>query len=609
MDKPTLRERFSYWFDNKMSKGSVSLVRFLVIAFVLTLAVLTCLIMATGLNGDKSIMQVIWDNLSTIINAWMPEYSPEDSELGYTLILACGAIIGLLVTSVLIGIVTSAMEEKIMSLRRGNSPVIEKDHIVVLGFYAGEYTLLHQLILAAGSLPLTIVIGAEMERDELEEHIKDNVDVPRNVKIVCRTIDMFDPATIEKLSISTCRTIIISPTDDNTTVKALLAVSPLLQKVKDRRIRVNAITSRDENRFPPTIARKLNVMTLQTNDTLAKIIAHSCTQSGLSEVFKEIFNFEGSELYLIQVPGQAGLTFSELMGRLDKAVPIGIYRDHEHTMNPPADTEILESDRILVFSQEQNSAILKADSFQVSSETKFDRIVPERDTKTIIFGQNQTLGIVLKELPENVQQVTLVNYDGELLEQYQTICKEREMSLNCVSGKIRREVDLLRLVKGYEHIIILSDHDKDDEEADMDSIFLLLNLRELRDKYHLHYNITAEMRREKNQSLIGNDDNTDFVVASNMSSLFLAQLAESPRLIGAFRELLSNEGNELYLKTPKNLNCVGNLTIYDIRCRLYRQGYVFLGIMKKDNSYLFNPDLDLKIEVTSSDKLIVLGES
>ena len=143
----------------------------------------------------------------------------------------------------------------------------------------------------------------------------------------------------------------------------------------------------------------------------------------------------------------------------------------------------------------------------------------------------------------------------------------------------------------------------------MDSIFLILNLRDLRTTYHLRFNITAEMRREKNQSLVNGDDGTDFIVASNMSSLFLAQLAEGPKLIDAFEELLSNEGNELYLKTPENLNCKGTLSVLELRYRLYNQGYIFLGIMKKDGTYLFNPDLDLKLDVAGSDRLIVLSEN
>ncbi|MCR4950433.1 MAG: hypothetical protein K6A40_03805 [Solobacterium sp.] len=605
MEKPTFRDKFQYWFDNRMSDGSVSLIRLLILFTAAAVLLLTGLIIGLGLSGEKDVFGVFWDSLSTIINAWMP--SSEDGSLGYVLLMSIAAIAGLLVTSVLIGIVTSAMEEKITGLRKGNSPVLEKDHIIVLGFYPGEYTLIRQLILAADDEPCVIVIGAEMERDEMEQHIEDNIDVPANVRIICRTVDMFDPASIERLSTDTCRTIIISPTDDNTTIKALLAVSPLF---KDRKIRVNAITSRDENRFPPNMAKKLNVMTLQTNDTMAKIIAHSCTQTGLSEVFREIFNFEGSELYLIRLADQEGLTFMELMSRVDHAVPAGIYRDHEMIMNPDTEMRVKENDRILVFSEKQDSAVLCPEAgIIVDPDTSREIIRPERDTKTLIFGHNRTLRTVLRELPENVQKVTLVNYDGSDNAKLAKICADKEIDFVLAEGNVREELGLLELCRNAEHIILLSSHDKDEEEADMETIFLLLNLRELREKYHLRFNITAEMRREKNQSLIATDDHTDFIVASNMSSLFLAQLAESPRLLTAFRELLSNEGNELFMKTAGNLGCTGEKTVCEIRQILYYRGYIFLGYMNADNSYTFNPPLTETLNIRKSDRLIVLGRN
>ena len=82
------------------------------------------------------------------------------------------------------------------------------------------------------------------------------------------------------------------------------------------------------------------------------MIAHSCTQTGLSETFRELFNFEGSEFYLVDINGIEGLTFEDLMLRLNHATPVGIYRNGKITMNPPADLQLKGTDRILVFAEE-----------------------------------------------------------------------------------------------------------------------------------------------------------------------------------------------------------------------------------------------------------------
>ena len=605
MKKYTRREKFQYWFDNQMSKGSISLIRLLIIFTVLTVLLVSAVIMLAGANGEESWAGVLWNSIATIINAWMPSF--DEGSPGYLLLMALTAFAGLLVTSVLIGIFTSTIEEKISSLRRGNSPVIEEGHTVLLGFYPGEYTLIRQLILAAAGKPRTIVIGAEMERDELEQYIKDNVEVPSNIRIICRTIDLLDPMSIDRLSIGTCRNILVSPTDDNTTIKILLAVSALMTRADCRDTRVNAITGKEENRFPPALAREHNVITLQSNDTMAKIIAHSCTQTGLSEVFREVFNFEGSELYLVKMKGQEGLTFKELLRRTDGGVPVGIFHDYEIIMNPPSDMTVTEDDSVLVFAQSSDSSYLKEDTGDVLPDLGLMPGKPERNTKVLIFGNKSTLKVILRELPENVEKVTLVNYDKYRYDLIKKICEERDIQLELVEGDVRNEMKLLEIARNAEHVIIQSNYG-DEEEADMNTIFLLLNLREIRMKYHLRFNITAEMRRERNQNLAGDGDHTDFIVASNMSSLFLAQLAESPQLLSAFRELLSNQGNELFMKRASNLHIGGKYTVMELRALLHRQGYVFLGCRNNNGMYKFNPPLEEELNVLETDSLIVFGE-
>ncbi|MBO4725203.1 MAG: hypothetical protein J5622_01725, partial [Firmicutes bacterium] len=158
-----------------------------------------------------------------------------------------------------------------------------------------------------------------------------------------------------------------------------------------------------------------------------------------------------------------------------------------------------------------------------------------------------------------------------------------------------------------EHIVILNDHDKDAEEADMAVIFLLLNLRDIRKRFGLQFNITVEMRREHNQKLVGVGDHTDFLVASSTSSLILAQLAESPELIDVFQEILSTQGNELYIKSVAQAKLEGKYKIRTLRQVLLQQGYILLGYLDAEKESYFNPPISEEIELTAEDALIVLG--
>ena len=606
--KFSLKSRFNYWFDNRMSKGSLGFIRILIIVSILFAVLIAGLIILFHFNEDGEVASIFWDTISTIINAWMPSF--EDGSLGYLIMMSIVAIAGVLFTSVLIGIITSAIEEKIDNLKKGNSMVLEKNHIVVLGFYPGEYTLLRQLVLAAAGKPTCVVVAEDMDREEMEEYIDENIERPKNFRIVCRTADITDPVALEKCSVETCKTVIVSPTDDMRTIKSVLAVSALLDEKGAPEISVNAIISKNEYRFPPSMAEANNITTLQTNSILAKMIAHSCTQTGLSETFREVFDFEGNEFYLIEIDGIEGITFEELSSRVNNATPAGLFRDGEVIINPDAKIILKDTDKVLVFSEEMDSAKLEEAVKLEKYNNKSKMVDFEELTDTVIIGHNETLPIILHELPENVSKVYLAGQktSKEEQEELEEIASKRKLTLEYVKGNLHSEKTLLSLAKMAKHIVVLNDHDGDSEESDMEAIFLLLNLRDIRNRYNLEFNITVEMQQEHNQKLVGRGDHTDFLVVSSMSSLILAQLAESPELINVFKEILSNEGNELYLKNVGLSKLEGKHTIRDLRMIMLKHGYIFLGYIDEEKNSYFNLPLDEELDLTKDDNLIVLGK-
>lgn len=605
----SFKERFSYWFDNKMAKSSLGFIQFLIIAFVLFAVIIASLIILFRFNEEGEVASVFWDSIATLINAWMPSFA--DGSLGYLVMMSIIAIAGLLYTSVLIGIITSAIEQKIDNLKRGNSFVLEKDHIVVLGFYPGEYTLLNQLVLAAADKPTCIVVTEDMDRADMEQDILENITLPRNVRIVCRTSDITDPLSIEKCSIETCKTVVVSPTDDMRTLKAVLAVSVLIAEKEASGVKVTAIISKEEFRFPSSLARAYSVSTLQANTIIGKMIAHSCTQTGLSAAFRELFDFAGSEFYLINLKGIDGLSFRELTVRLNHAVPVGALRDGKILLNPGADFLFRDTDKLLVFSQERNDAVLSEVRPHEEMRMPVLTVKPEEATDVVIFGFNETLPVLLDELPENVLSADLIpgEISEEEKERLDEIASARGLSLSYHEADMRSESDLLALVRTAKHAVILNNHEKDPEEADMEVIFLLLNLSDIRSIYGLHYNITVEMQKEHNHKLVGYGDHTDFLVSANISSLILAQLAESPGLMEVFEEILANEGNELYLKSAERLGLEGKYLIRDLRLLVLSQGYVLLGILDEGKNSHFHLLPDEEVLLTGRDSLIVIGES
>lgn len=612
--KRTLKERFLYWFDGKMAQGSMGLLKLLLITTVITALLVAGAMQLAGIviYGEYDTFGArLWTSIASIINSFFPYYG--DGTIGYRLAVAFNTIYGLFITSILIGIIATGIQGKIDSLKKGNVPVMEEGHIVVLGFEPGEYTLIQELVYGADNRHICIVVAGETDREEMEECIRDNVKCPKNVRILCRSINIFDPHTLERCSISTCHTVLISPTDNDRTIRALLAVTMILHQVPEREIRTIAVLSKDDYRIPPAVLEKYHIMLLHTNDTIAKIMAHSCVQMGLPKAMLELFHFEGSEMHIVSLPGTEGLTFGELVCRVDDASPLGIYKGGKLHLNPDPAMILEPGDRLLVFCEESDSAKFIADAPALPPMESVPAYEgAEQAGRVVIVGYSAFLATILYELPENVPAATLVNVPEEFREEAVQAAGRREtkMSVSFFDKDVSDIDALTELAKAADHIVLLSAHDKDDDESDLQNIFLIMALRDIRERLNLRFNITTEMRRENNQNLLIPAPDTEFLVSSNMSSLFLAQLSESPELLSAFNELLTNEGNEVYLKTASEVHCEGTRTVLELRRRLLPQGHLMIGWMDGDTmDCTFELSLSDTLNLKPHDKLIVISEN
>ena len=611
--KSTWKDKLRHWFDEQMSQGSLGLIKFLTITTVVTALTVALIMQAAGilvLGEYDTFGARLYVSLSTIINAFFPFYS--DGDVKYRTALSFNAVYGMFITSMLIGIIATAIQSKIESLKKGNVPVMEDGHILVLGFEPGEYTLIQELVYGADKRPCCIVVVSEADREEMEDAIRNNVKHPKNVRILCRSVNVLDPDELSRCSLDTCRTVLISPTDVDRTIQALLAVIKISHNLPERKVHAIAVLSQNDYRIPAALLEKYGVILLHTEGTIARIMAHSCTQPGLSKTIMEMFHFDGSEMHIISLPGTEGLTFEELLCRVDDAFPIGICKGEDIYLNPEPSMKLEAGDRLLVFCEESDSAkFLPAPELPPMEPIPAYRGAKESG-RLVIIGCNEFLPTILFELPENVVSVTLANVTEGFRDEALQAAARREVPLSVAffeKDAIER-ANMEELVKNADHVVLLADHDQPKDKADLQHIFTVMTLRDIRDRLGLDFNITVEMLRENKQKLLIPDTDTEFVVSSNMSSLFLAQLSETPELVKVFNELLTNEGNEIYLKTAEELHCVGTRSVLELRRRLIPQRYVMIGYMDAETFQCsFELSLGDSVTLKPDDKLIVIGEN
>jgi len=612
MKKRGFKQRAEYWFDNLMSRGTGVMLVFLAVLVLLLAAIISLCIYAGGWNDDAGFFYTLWDVLSTTINAWMP--ASEDGDPQYVALIAVSAIFGVLFTSFLIGIISSAVEDKLSQLREGNSTVIESGHTVILGFKAGEYTLLEQLIASHSDNRGVIVVADEMEKETMESLITDNLDIPKNVRIICRNTNIADPVALECCSLETASAVIVSPFEDTRTLKILLAVYKYFEECGERQPFVITAVNQDEYIIPKTIRDKYGFTMLRTNDAVARIIAHSCTQLGLSEAFSEVFSFEGNELHFESVIHRPGLLFKNIYYNAENAVPIGIFRDGQTYLNPDRNLEMMEGDQLIVLEKEAGDYKISDTDYIDPNDNEAGTFIPPQDVneRVVIIGSNDKLGVLINELPPYVNEVVLAGIRH--LEQKKNLCASIRSDINysLVSENVMDNEVLIRIVEDAQHVIILSDYSVEEEDSDARNVMLLLKLRAIKEDLVRDFTITAEMCRDDNRYLIKTEDFTEFIVSSNMAAMVLAQISSNPDIYDTFHELLSNAGNEFHLKSATVLsNCIGvERTVAELRRELIHKHCILVGYIVDNEgtpATILNPHISETVTLCPNDKLIVIG--
>ena len=82
----------------------------LIIVSLVFAVLMAGLIILMGYNAEGETASVFWNSIATMLNAWMPYF--EEGSPGYLILMSVTAVGGILFTSVLIGIITTAIENR-----------------------------------------------------------------------------------------------------------------------------------------------------------------------------------------------------------------------------------------------------------------------------------------------------------------------------------------------------------------------------------------------------------------------------------------------------------------------------------------------------------------
>jgi Trk K+ transport system NAD-binding subunit len=351
-------------------------------------------------------------------------------------------------------------------------------------------------------------------------------------------------------------------------------------------------------------------------DVMSRVMVQTSRQSGLSQIFLDLLDFNGDEIYFTKQDALVGKTFLQAAHLFSNSTLMGVLRSGVIHLNPASTMKIKADDELIVIAPD-DSMIRTSEVFSVDKSVlaPLKNIAPKPE-QVLILGQNENLKVILSELNQYVAKgsgVSVVSTKPNT--EHKSLSK---LKLNFVSGDPtqRKVLDSLN-VPSFDHIIVLADRNLSAEESDALTLITLLQLRAISRDLGKSFNIVSEMLDDKNRQLAESTEADDFIVSDQIIGLMMSQISESRNLAGVFADLFSSDGSEISLHPAQWYVKLGEtVDMHALVEAAGKRGETALGYRKaslessQQNGFgvALNPEKIRRFQLVEGDKVIVLAE-
>ncbi|KAJ7968005.1 Ion channel DMI1 [Quillaja saponaria] len=562
---------------------------------------------------------------------------------------------GMLIFAMMLGLVSDAISEKVDSLRKGKSEVIERNHILILGWSDKLGSLLKQLAIANKSVGGgVIVVLAEKDKEEMEMDIAKLEFDFMGTSVICRSGSPLILADLKKVSVSKARAIIVLACDENadqSDARALRVVLSLTGVKEGLRGHVVVEMSDLDNEPLVKLVGGELIETVVAHDVIGRLMIQCALQPGLAQIWEDILGFENDEFYIKRWPQLDGQSFKDVLISFPDAIPCGIKVAAEGgkiILNPEDDYVLKDGDEVLVIAEDDDT--YAPGPLPEVRKGLFPRIPdpPKYPEKILFCGWRRDIDDMImvleaflapgselwmfNEVAEKEREKKLIDggLDVSVLANIKLVHREG-------NAVIRRHLENLPL-ETFDSILILADEAVEDSVAHSDSRSLatLLLIRDIQSKRlpykdskstslrlsgFSHSSWIREMQQASDKSIIISeilDSRTrnlvsvsrisDYVLSNELVSMALAMVAEDKQINRVLEELFAEEGNEMCIKPAEfYLFDQEELCFYDIMIRGRERGEIVIGYRVANHERaIINPSQKSELRKWSLDDVFVV---
>jgi ion channel POLLUX/CASTOR len=539
---------------------------------------------------------------------------------------------GVLIVSFLTGAFASKLGDRIAELRSGRSPIIAKDHILILGFDSKVPAIVREL--ARSSQRISVVVLAKEEKGRMDALLRFALEMPASkLKLTCRTGDPTSEVSLLRCCAHRAHAIVVtapSKLDDERALRAVVSVLLSVRRavgkdfagrvVVESRLAIHGplLTLTGEAGLAGEASVPMEVFA--SDDIVARVLAQSVRDAGVYFALRELLSFLGAEFYLESVPGTlVGKSFDEVHARVDCGIAVGVRRaDGSHRISPPDGSfgPLSSSDHLIVLEENRSSFAVDgaiASSLPAAPMQTIAELVPQ---KVMVIGSNRTLPRLITELDRLLNSGSVVELRTAPGCKHGVKCENVEL--------IHRDLEVGKAVwedpSLYEAdaVVVLGCEDEDDPEADASAVSLLLQLRHAqRASNRFVKRLITEVRDPVIARQIAASPD-DFLVSTDVVAMLLAQAALDHRVAPIYREILDPTGVEIFLVPRAVYSTDHNARFRDIMAAARLRGEIAIGIfpssegrsidLEDHNPVWLNPPRDAQVPIADGTSIVVLAD-
>jgi len=579
-------------------------------------------------DDNFNIFHSIWLNMTHVLDPGT--VGNHEDNWPFQLFMMAVTILGLVVVSTLIGLVSSGILDKIEELRKGRSFVIENDHVLILGWSAKIFTIIPEIVLANENQKSgTIVILAELDKVTMEDEIRDKVGDTGTTRVICRTGNPIDVHDLYIANPFETKSIIILDKDNENSDSQIIKTIVAIVTNPQRRKEPYHITAEIENKKNFEVAKMVGgdeVELILSDEIISRIMVQTSRQSGLSVVYIELMDFGGDEIYFMEEPSLVGKTFREVLFAYHDSAIMGLqFADDTVAINPPMETIFKEGDRVIGITEDDDTLTPNSPAVIPLDESRIVYSEPAQQKKEqiMIVGWNNRARYVIKELDYYVAPGSVVKVVSKFDDAYKTIKKLSKYVKNItLEFEVHDTTDRETLedlnLSDQDYIILLCYQNYYPiQEADAQTLITLLHLRDFTEKRGDKYKIVSEMIDIRNRQLADVTSADDFIVSDKLISLMMSQVSENKFLMRVFEDLFDADGSEIYIKpAAEYVRLDEPLNFYTLVESAARKNEVAIGYRiladarhaDQDYGVVVNPPKSDQFTLSSDDRIIVLSE-